>query len=108
MGPRRACVRTGVARQPMRLDTYVNFRGTCEEAFRFYEQHLGGKITMMVRHSQQPNPTILREWKEKVLHSPIEIGAPVLLGAATPTAEPMRSAYLTLTLDTEVEAERVY
>ena len=26
-----------------RLNVYINYRGTCEEAFRFYEQHLGGK-----------------------------------------------------------------
>ena len=29
----------------MKLDIYVNYRGTCEQAFSFYEQHLGGKIT---------------------------------------------------------------
>ena len=27
----------------MRLDVYVNYRGNCEEAFRFYERHLGGR-----------------------------------------------------------------
>ena len=27
----------------MRLDVYVNYRGACEEAFRFYERHLGGR-----------------------------------------------------------------
>lgn len=32
----------------------------------------------------------------------------VLMGADVPTAESMRSAYLTLTLDTEAEADRVY
>lgn len=25
----------------MKLDIYVNYAGLCEEAFRFYEQHLG-------------------------------------------------------------------
>jgi PhnB protein len=30
------------------------------------------------------------------------------MGADIPTAEPMRSAYLTLTLDSDEEAERVY
>ncbi len=24
----------------MRLDLYVNYRGNCEQAFHFYEQHL--------------------------------------------------------------------
>jgi PhnB protein len=30
----------------MRLNTFLNFGGNCEAAFRFYEQHLGGGITM--------------------------------------------------------------
>jgi PhnB protein len=38
----------------------------------------------------------------------IAIGGAVLMGADVAQAEPMRSAYLTLTLDTEPEAERVY
>jgi PhnB protein len=92
----------------MRLDVYVNYRGRCEEAFHFYEQHLGGKITGLVRHAQQPNPAIPADWKEKVLHARIEIGATVLMGADIPTAEPMRSAYLTLTFDRAEDAERAY
>jgi PhnB protein len=92
----------------MRLDIYLNYRGTCEEAFRFYEQHLGGKITGLVRHGEQPNPAMPADWKEKVLHARIEIGAMVLMGADIPTAEPMRSAYLTLSLDSEQDAERTY
>ena len=92
----------------MRLDIYVNYRGTCEEAFHFYEVHLGGKITGMARHAEQLNPALPPEWREKVLHARIEIGGMVLMGADVPHAEPMRSAYLTLTLDTESEAERIY
>lgn len=92
----------------MRLDFYVNYRGTCEEAFRFYEKHLGGTITGIARHGEQPNPAIPDEWKDKVLHARIEIGSAVLMGADIPQAEPMRSAYLTLTLDSEKQAERLY
>ncbi|MDQ3420539.1 MAG: VOC family protein [Acidobacteriota bacterium] len=92
----------------MHLDIYVNFRGTCEEAFRFYEQHLGGRMTGLVRHREQPNPNIPADWTEKVLHARIVIGSTVLMGADIPQAEPMRSAYLTLSLDREEDAERVY
>ena len=92
----------------MRLDVYVNYRGTCEEAFRFYETLLGGRITGIVRHGQQPNPNIPADWGEKVLHARIEIGNAVLMGADIPHAEPMRSAYLTLGFDSEAEAERAY
>ena len=92
----------------MRLDIYVNYRGSCEEAFRFYEQHLGGKITGIVRHREQPNPSTPADWRDKVLHGRIEIGSTVLMGADVPQAEPMRSAYLSLSLDREADAERVY
>jgi PhnB protein len=92
----------------MRFDVYVNYRGNCETAFRFYEQHLGGRITSLIRHGEQPNPNIPADWKDKILHGHIEIGETVLMGADIPTAEPMRSAYLTLTLDREDAAERVY
>ena len=92
----------------MRLDIYVNYRGTCEQAFHFYEQHLGGRITGMIRHKDQPNPRLPTDWQDKVLHARIEIGTTVLMGADIPQAEPMRSAYLTLSLDREDEAERVY
>ena len=92
----------------MRLDMYLNYRGNCEAAFRFYEQHLGGKLTGVVRHGEQPNPAISADWKEKVLHARVEMGGTVLMGADIPQSEPMRSAYLALTLDSEGDAERVY
>jgi PhnB protein len=92
----------------MRLDVYVNYRGNCEDAFRFYERHLAGRITGIVRHAEMPNANVPAEWGGKVLHGRIEIGSTVVMGADVPTAEPMRSAYLTLTLDSEKDAERVY
>jgi len=97
------------ARRPdMRLDIYVNYRGSCEEAFRFYEQHLGGKLTGLVRHAERPNPATPADWSEKVLHARVEIGETVLMGADVAHAEPMRSAYLSLSLDREEDAERIY
>jgi len=92
----------------MKLDIYVNYPGNCEEAFRFYEEHLGGKVTSMLTHEQQPNPNIPDDWKTKILHARMEIGGAVLMGADIPGAEPMRSAYLSLRLDTATEAERIY
>lgn len=92
----------------MKLDIYLNYRGNCEEAFHFYETHLGGRLNGLVRHSEFPNPNIPGEWKDKVLHARIDIGSTQLMGADVPTAEPMRSAYLALSLPSEAEAERVY
>ena len=95
----------------MTLDIYLNYGGNCEQAFRFYEQHLGGKITMMMTHGQQPNPANVPDnWKNAILHARIEIGKTVLMGADIPPDrfQPMRSAYLTLRVDSAEEAERLY
>lgn len=92
----------------MKLDIYVNYRGTCEEAFRFYEQHLGGRLATMMRHEEAPNPQIPADYAKKILHAHLDLGGAALLGADVPTAEPMRSAYVTLTVDTVAEAERIY
>jgi PhnB protein len=93
----------------MKLAVYVNYRGNCEEAFRFYQEHLGATSDGVIRrHGDAPNPNMPADWADKVLHARLEIGTTILMGADIPQAEPMRSAYLTLFLDAESEAERVY
>jgi PhnB protein len=95
----------------MQLHTYLNYGGNCEQAFRFYEQHLGGKVTMMMKHGEQPNPAnVPPEWKDAVLHARMDLGGTELLGADIPPDrfQPMRSAYLSLTLSSADEAERIY
>jgi PhnB protein len=95
----------------MKLYTYLNYGGNCRDAFRFYEQHLGGKITMMMTHGEQPNSAnVPADWKDAILHARINIGDTVLIGADIPPGRflPMRSAYLTLILTSSEEAERVY
>jgi PhnB protein len=95
----------------MKLLTYLNYGGNCAQAFRFYEQHLGGKITMMMTHGEQPNAgDVPPNWKNGILHARLSIGETELLGADVPPErfQPMRSAYLTLSVDSTPEAERVY
>ena len=91
-----------------KLDLYLNYAGNCEEAFRFYEQHLGGKVVMMMRHEDHLNPALPAGFSKKILHAQLELGGATLMGADIPGAEPMRSAYASLTLDSAAEAERVY
>jgi PhnB protein len=95
----------------MHLHTYLNYGGNCAEAFKFYEQHLGGKITMMMRHGEAPDQSQVRpEWKHAVLHARITIGDAEISAADVPPDrfQPMRSAYLSLSVDTIQDAERIY
>lgn len=95
----------------MKLYTYLNYGGNCRQAFEFYAEHLGGKITMLTTHGEMPDPSkVPPEWRNAVLHARIELGGTVVLGADIPPErfQPMRSAYLSLLVDSVDEAERIY
>jgi PhnB protein len=95
----------------MRLNTFLNFGGNCEQAFRFYEQHLGGEITMMMRRAgQQHQPATWPGWEQSIQYAIMKIGETELMGADVDPGrfQPMRSAYLSLTVNGAAEAERVY
>lgn len=93
----------------MKLNTYVNYKGNCREAFEFYEKHLGGKITMISTFGDMwEKNKIPPDWDDKILHAQIEIGDGILMGADIPTAEPMRSAYITLSTPEDDEVDRIY
>ena len=93
----------------MKLNTYVNFAGKCAEAFRFYEKQLGGKIgTMMTRGELPDQSQVKPESRSAVVYARISIGDTELLGSDVDDAEPMRSAYLSLSVQTDSEAERIF
>jgi PhnB protein len=93
----------------MKLQTYVNFARNCAEAFHYYERHLGGSIIMMMTHGQaQSEVPSNPEWKDAILHARIALGGTELMGADIPRAQPMRSAYLSLSVESDAEAERIY
>jgi PhnB protein len=97
--------------QDMRLNTFLNFGGNCEEAFKFYEQHLGGKITMLMRRAEQPNqPITWPGWEKSTQYACMDLGETQLMGSDVPPDrfQPMRSVYLSLTVDSSAEAERIW
>jgi PhnB protein len=63
-----------------------------------------------MRHAEQPDAgNVPPGWANAVLHARISIGGTELLGADIPPDrfQPIRSAYLSLTLDSDEEADRV-
>jgi PhnB protein len=95
----------------MKLNPYLNFGGNCAEAFQFYEKQLGGEITMMMRFSDQPDPkNIPKGMEDGVLYVNMQLAGSEVMGSdvAADRFQPMRSVYLSLSLDSDAEAERVY
>jgi len=95
----------------MKLHTYLNYGGNCEQAFRFYEKHLGGKVTIMMTQAEQPNAKDVRpDQKDAILYARMSIGQTDLMGSDVTSErfQPMRSVYLSLSLDSIDEAERIF
>jgi len=94
----------------MKVHTYLNYGGNCEEAFRFYAEHLGAKIHMIMKHGQQPGGTPPGQPEmQGVLHARITLGGAEISAADVPAErwQPMRSAYIALAVDSNEEAERI-
>jgi uncharacterized glyoxalase superfamily protein PhnB len=63
----------------VQLHTYLNYGGNCEDAFTFYEHHLSGKITMLMRHGEQPGGQVAApDWAGKVLHTAPSLHLPAV------------------------------
>jgi PhnB protein len=100
-----------IERECMKLNPYLNYGGNCAEAFHFYEKHLGGKINAMMTHADAPGPAnVAPEWKQAILYASMTLGETELMANDVPPErfQPMRSAYLSLTVDSTPEAERIY
>jgi PhnB protein len=95
----------------MKLHTLLNYGGNCAEAFHFYEKHLGGRIEFMATFAEMPNAETAPPGMENaILHASIELGETRLMANDVPKErfQPMRSAYLALSVENDGEAERIY
>jgi len=95
----------------VKLYTHLNFGGNCEEAFSFYEKHLGGKITTILKATQLPREvTTAPGSPNAVIHARMNIAGVELIANDVPPDDfkPIRSSYLYLALDSAEEAERIY
>lgn len=69
----------------MELSPYLMFNGDCAEAFKFYEQLLGGKIEMSMPFAESPSTEpVPPEWGDKVLHATMTIDGQRLMASDAP------------------------
>ncbi len=95
----------------MKVHVQLNFGGNCEEAFRFYEKHLGGKITVMMKMGEMPDQSMVPpEMKNKIAHTRMTLAGMDVIGNDTPadTFKPIHSSYLLLEVDSPKAADDMY
>ena len=95
----------------MKPYTHLNFGGNCEAAFLFYEKHLGGQITAMMKQNQLPSQYKVPPGTEDlVVHARMDLAGVELIGNDVPPSyfQPIRSSYLYLTLDSTESADKTW
>jgi PhnB protein len=95
----------------MQLNPYLLFNGQCEEAFKFYEQCLGGKIETMMTHAGSPaEEQVPAEWRNKILHASLKIGDEILMGSDAPPGHYERPQGFSVSIATKdvKEGERIF
>lgn len=97
----------------MKIVTSLSFRGQCREAFEFYAQVLGGKITAAMPYGDgPPDMPVPPHYKDWLMHCWMDVGDQSLMGAdmdeqwAPNIAKPKNGFDVTLHTTDKAEAER--
>ena len=95
----------------MQVNTYLMFDGRCEEAFRFYEKVLGGKIVAMMTHKGTPaEEHVPSTWRDKIIHARLDIGDQVLMASDSRPDHYQKPAGFSVALHvkTPADADRLF
>ncbi len=94
---------------------YLNFAGTCAEAFDFYQGVFGGEFSNVTRFSDMPrdparpaDPALA----DQIMHISLPLGDSILMGSDVPesmgTVTPGNSTYVCVSPDSVDEARKVF
>ncbi len=95
----------------MKISPYLNFAGTCAEAFAAYEKIFGGQITFSQSHGESPmKDMVSADWQNKVMHATIQIGDQTIMGSDAPPERYNRPQgfYVSYATTDVAAAERIY
>ena len=95
----------------MQINAYLSFNGNCEEAFKFYEKLLGGKIEVIFTHEGTPAASnVPPEWLKKIMHACLTIGNAVLMGSDVPPGQYKQphGYSINIGVNNVAEAERIF
>jgi len=94
---------------------YLNFSGTCAEAFGFYKAVFGGEFGNVTRFSDMPaDPSAPAdpELSDQIMHISLPLGDSMIMGSDIPpgigAVTPGNNNYVCVTPDSVREGERVF
>ena len=95
----------------MKMNPYLSFKGDCEAAFKYYEQHLGGEMGGIFRYGGTSlSSSVPADWPDKIMHGSITIGGQTLQAAdvAPDQYSTPQGFSLTLQIKSTADAERMF
>src|SRR5205814_5128935 len=95
----------------MQLNPHLSFNGQCQEAFKFYQQSLGGNIQTMMTHGDSPMADqVPSHWRDKILHATLIVGGSTLMGADAPPDryEEPKGFSVGIQINDLADAERIF
>ena len=93
------------------VNAYLNFDGSCAEAFRHYEKVLGGTIEMLMTIGDSPvKDQVPSEHHGRVMHVRMRIGTDVLMGSDEQVGSytSPRGMSVAVTVKEAAEGERIF
>jgi len=95
----------------MQLNPVVTFNGQCEEAFKFYEQCLGGKIQTMMTWGDSPMAEhVAPELRDKIIHATLIVRESSLMGGDSPADQYQKPKGFNVAIQIKdpAEGERIF
>ena len=95
----------------MKIEAYLSFNGSAEEAIEFYKSALGAKVNMLMRFNQspeQPAGGFPPEMLNRVMHADLSIGQSKIFvtDGCAQSDKTFSGITLSLQVSTDAEAEK--
>ncbi len=95
----------------MQINAYLGYNGNCEEAFKFYEKVLGGKIEALVTYGSTPMAAKMPDdFNQKIAHVRLVADGQVLMGGDMPCEQYAVPKGITVCINPKnaAEADRIF
>lgn len=94
----------------MQISPYLLFNGNCAEAFRFYEQTLGGTITAMQTYGESPaREHVSADHYDAVMHACLDLDGMLLMASDNARGyEKTQGFAVSLGVKSTAEGQRIF
>jgi PhnB protein len=95
----------------MKINAYLNFKGNCAAALKFYQKALGAKVVFKMTYGESPMAKDMpKSIRKQIMHARITVGQNVLMLSDCPPDryDVPKGITVTINVDKPKEAERLF